>query len=274
MKGKIKIAAASISKTFDEVDELLRFHLPGTGSPMPGEEALRKIVAQYTLLNNSFSVIHGILNFDTRQYIYLTDNVTYIGGDKTRLMDEGLPYVMELFHPDERPVIAGHILPQVIQFLGESRNEAMLHRARATFTTRMRIHTGEYRWFIHQLSILDTGQHSTPAPLLALKLMMEIEGIKQNSMLNLVLSLRDEEGMYRTTHEASFPVPVASHTSLSKRELEVLKLIMAGKTSKQIAALLHISEHTVNNHRKNMRRKKEVSSTPELVLGATAERLL
>lgn len=272
MKGKIKIAAASISKTFDEVDRLLQLHLPGTGSPMPGEEALRKIIAQYTLLNNSCSVIHGILNFDTRQYIYLTDNATYIGGDKARLMEEGLPYVMELFHPDERPVIAGHILPQVIQFLGESRNEAMLHRARATFTTRMRIHTGEYRWFIHQLSILDTDQQSTP--LLALKLMMEIEGIKHNSILNLVLSLRDEEGMYRTTHEASFSVPVASHTSLSRRELEVLKLITAGKTSKQIAVLLHISEHTVNNHRKNMRRKKEVSSTPELVLGASAERLL
>lgn len=39
---------------------------------------------------------------------------------------------------------------------------------------------------------------------------------------------------------------------ISKRELELLKLIAEGKESKEISKLLHISLNTVENHRKNM----------------------
>lgn len=269
MKGKVKAAEASISQTFTALDELIRHHLPVMARPFPGKDELQRILSQYKLLNNSFSVIHGILNFADQRYIYLTDNVDYIGGERSRMMDEGLPYILQLFHPDEQPVISKGIIPAVIRFLGASHNAHKLTDARATFTTRVRIHNGEYRWFIHQLSILDTDEHN--APVLALKLLMEIEGIKQNKELNLVLALRDEKGRYHTVQEHVYPVQGAG-APFSKRELEVLKLITAGKTSKEIAAILHISEHTVNNHRKNILRKKEAGSGQELVQGAGADR--
>jgi DNA-binding NarL/FixJ family response regulator len=40
--------------------------------------------------------------------------------------------------------------------------------------------------------------------------------------------------------------------SLSPREDEVVKLIAEGRSSKEIAAVLHISEHTVDRHRANV----------------------
>ena len=47
---------------------------------------------------------------------------------------------------------------------------------------------------------------------------------------------------------------------LSARELEVLRLVAAGKTNRQIAAELVVSEHTVARHLQNIFAKLGVSS--------------
>jgi DNA-binding NarL/FixJ family response regulator len=52
---------------------------------------------------------------------------------------------------------------------------------------------------------------------------------------------------------------------LSGRETEVLKLIAEGKSGKEIAAILHLSVRTVDNHRANIMRKLHVSKSADLV---------
>lgn len=51
----------------------------------------------------------------------------------------------------------------------------------------------------------------------------------------------------------------------SKRELDVLKLLLKGLESKQIAEKLFISSNTVDNHRKNMIRRLDARDTTALV---------
>jgi len=55
---------------------------------------------------------------------------------------------------------------------------------------------------------------------------------------------------------------------LSKREQEVLLLLAEGFSNKEIAASLHVSEHTVKNHLFRMFEKLGVSSRMEAVLAA------
>lgn len=50
---------------------------------------------------------------------------------------------------------------------------------------------------------------------------------------------------------------------LSKRELEILKLVAKGNNSGQIAELLNISVYTVRRHRQNIIQKMQVSNTTE-----------
>ncbi|SFT47031.1 two component transcriptional regulator, LuxR family [Lishizhenia tianjinensis] len=61
---------------------------------------------------------------------------------------------------------------------------------------------------------------------------------------------------------------------LSKREIEVLQLVVNGYSSKQIAEELFLSYHTINTHRKNILKKVGVKSVSELVLFAQSTGLM
>jgi len=55
------------------------------------------------------------------------------------------------------------------------------------------------------------------------------------------------------------------HDSLTPREKEIIKLLVAGYTTKQIAKELYLSSYTVEGYRKSIRLKLNVNSTPQLV---------
>jgi len=55
---------------------------------------------------------------------------------------------------------------------------------------------------------------------------------------------------------------------LTTRELEILQLIVHGKSNKEIAAVLGVSPNTVNVHRANLMATLEIHNTAELVVYA------
>jgi DNA-binding NarL/FixJ family response regulator len=55
---------------------------------------------------------------------------------------------------------------------------------------------------------------------------------------------------------------------LTVSEMEIVKLIVGGMTTKEIASSRNISYHTVNTHRKNILRKLDVSNASELIIRA------
>ncbi len=65
-----------------------------------------------------------------------------------------------------------------------------------------------------------------------------------------------------------------NESALTDRELEVLKLITKENSNKQIAEKMHISERTVETHRKNIFRKTGTTSLVGLVKYAYANNLI
>ena len=55
---------------------------------------------------------------------------------------------------------------------------------------------------------------------------------------------------------------------LTASEIEIVRMVSAGLTTKEIASRRHISIHTVNTHRKNIFRKLDVSNVSELMMYA------
>ncbi|NQX43251.1 helix-turn-helix transcriptional regulator [Pedobacter steynii] len=62
-----------------------------------------------------------------------------------------------------------------------------------------------------------------------------------------------------------------SYDLFTRREREILKLIVEGKNSKTIAEELYISLHTVNSHRKNILNKAGVKTPLDLVRRVISE---
>jgi len=65
--------------------------------------------------------------------------------------------------------------------------------------------------------------------------------------------------------DGKFPDHFKERFKLSRRELEILRLIKDGHLNKEIADILSLSQHTVESHRKKIHQKLGVSSAVELV---------
>jgi two-component system response regulator NreC len=71
--------------------------------------------------------------------------------------------------------------------------------------------------------------------------------------------------------EDSARVQTGDKVNLTSREREVLQLIAEGKSSKQIALMLHVSQKTVETHRRKLLEKIEASGVAELTKYAIRE---
>jgi two-component system, NarL family, response regulator NreC len=118
----------------------------------------------------------------------------------------------------------------------------------------------------------------------------------KNGAIGYVLKGSSEEDLVRAVREAaagrrflSPPVtdiaidayieqaragPFDPHETLTAREREVLQLAAEGQTNPEIAARLHISQRTVENHRANLMRKLGLQNQSELVRHAVRHGLI
>jgi FixJ family two-component response regulator len=112
-----------------------------------------------------------------------------------------------------------------------------------------------------------TGHGTIPITVRALKtgamnfLTKPVDGTE---LLVCIREALKQQSLLRKQEQAQ--LSVASQLSmLSKREREIMKLIVAGHTSKEIAQYFAISHRTVEVHRAHVMRKTGASSIPELV---------
>ena len=69
----------------------------------------------------------------------------------------------------------------------------------------------------------------------------------------------DEQGLVEL-----WDIYIENHPDLTKREREILTLMLTSKAPKEFAKILKVSYHTVDFHRKNLYRKLGVKSRVEL----------
>ena len=77
-------------------------------------------------------------------------------------------------------------------------------------------------------------------------------------------------GVFGLVEERPGNMPVAPHPHLTPRQIEVLRLLEQGRSTKQIAAELHLSTETVRNHIRRLFQALGVHSRLEAVAAARA----
>ncbi len=78
----------------------------------------------------------------------------------------------------------------------------------------------------------------------------------------------------RSTLVAFFQEERQELPQLSKREIEVLQLLVQGKTAREIGDVLNISVHTVTSHRKNISTKLGIRSVSAMAIYAVTMKLI
>jgi PAS domain S-box-containing protein len=77
-------------------------------------------------------------------------------------------------------------------------------------------------------------------------------------------------GVFGLLQEHPHEKPTRLHSHLTPRQVEVLRLLEQGRSTKQIAAELHLSTETVRNHIRGLFRALDVNSRLEAVAAARA----
>jgi FixJ family two-component response regulator len=105
---------------------------------------------------------------------------------------------------------------------------------------------------------------------------MTVRAMKRGAVEFLTKPFRDDVLLNAITHalersrsalgvEAEIRALRERHASLSRREREVMELVVVGRLNKQVAGQLSISEITVKAHRGKMMRKMKARTLPDLV---------
>ena len=90
------------------------------------------------------------------------------------------------------------------------------------------------------------------------------------SIANSVLGLLPSAGKAGS----GWPHDKSNHFDLSEREIQVLTLIVEGKTNQTIATELHLSIDTIKNHLKTIMDKLSVSDSTQAAVKAIREQII
>jgi len=173
-----------------------------------------------------------------------------------------LDLLMDNIHPDDRPYFLD-FENKALQFLsGLPVDKLMKYKLRYDFKIKTKF--GHYIRLLHQAIVI---QHDEKGRILrTLGFETDITHLKPEGKPVLSFIGLDGEPSYIDVDvEKKFAI---SNEVLSKREKQILLLIMDGKLSKEISDILHISKQTVDSHRNNMITKCNVANTSELITKA------
>ncbi len=116
-------------------------------------------------------------------------------------------------------------------------------------------------------TLMITGHGDVPAAVMSMKL-GAVEFLEK-PLDNQILLQRITEGLEISRklrhHRQQSDSLHNQFSTLSPRELEVLKLIIAGKSTKQIAFTTHLSQKTISNHRARLLSKTGADNTADMV---------
>lgn len=215
----------------------------------------------YKKLLNFFHVGHYyyyIFNVGSVSMEFVSESIVPILGCPTTVFDA--EWIFDNIHPDDKPRFIAYE-HTVTDFFSQLPPEKTL-KYKVSYDYRLRCPDGSYKWFLQQTVTIQSSENG--AVIRVLGVHTDITHLKtddKGSGLSF-LGLDGEPSFYNVS--INNPVLLLRKELFSKREKEVLQLMLIGKSTYEIARLLFVSIHTVNSHRKNIFAKSKCSSLVEL----------
>lgn len=193
-------------------------------------------------------IIHNVLDFST---IYMSKRgLDELGMTLEELQTMSIEeYHEKFFNPED----ANEYVPKIMDLLERNTNENL------TLFQQVRV-SGNDEWTWHMSSVKILMRDIEAKPLLLITISYPVDPLTH--VTTKVSRLLEEQNFLRKNHKA--------FTLLTKREVEILRLMALGDNSMEISVKLNISEKTVTTHRRNIRAKLKVQSNYDITRFAHA----
>lgn len=167
-------------------------------------------------------------------------------------------FLIDNVHPDDKKYLLNYEFKS-IEFY-KTLDFDKIKKYKTQYDFRIKAKDGKYVRILQQTIQIDYDENNFYH---SLGIHTDITHIKKDGTPSLsIIGLEGEPSYYNIQDESAF---IKSYDLFTKREREILKQIVEGKSSKTIATDLNISLHTVNTHRKNILIKANCKSPIDLV---------
>ncbi len=165
---------------------------------------------------------------------------------------------LDVIHPDDLETYL-NFEATITQFWQNLTPEKVF-KYKTRYDFRIRCKDGKYKRLLQQVAVIQSDEDG--AVLRTFVIFTDISDLKQTNKMVLSIMGLEGEPSYIDIQPVQALVP---HKSiLTKREIQIFRLLVEEYQSTEIADLLCISPHTVGTHRKNIFRKTGTSSVLQL----------
>jgi DNA-binding CsgD family transcriptional regulator len=207
----------------------------------------------------------NIFDVNKKEVVFFSPNFgKLLGYSAADYADTGHHFFDQKIHPDDNLKLALNSISILKIFDKFSRDEKLNHKS--IYEYRMLNTGGKYVRLIDQYQILELDKKGQ------IWLMFGIVDISPNQ--DESEQVKSHILNFRTGDFIPLEIDQKPDLELTKRELEILKLVKQGYLSKEISNKLSISVHTVNTHRQRFLEKLGANNSMEAVIFATKFGLL
>lgn len=200
-----------------------------------------------------------VLNCSTTQVEFVSEEVKKVIGVK-EIEEFSIEFLFNLVHPEDVPYLFD-FENKVTAFFNQLPPDKVL-KYKVSYDYRIKKGDGKYIRLLQQVVVIQSDEHGSVLRVLGVH--TDITHLNKPNGSTLSFIGMDGEPSYKEVCKGYTTFAIRKEV-FTKREKEIMSLLLLGKTSFEIGESLFISRHTVNVHRKNMLKKTNSNSVLELI---------
>lgn len=210
-----------------------------------------------------------LMDYRKSEYIRMSDH--FAGYKSCSFLKGGISHLLDIYHADHLKLFDQEIFPERLRILsgipGEDHSRYLF-----TYNLCLKSRNGRYENFLQRNCLIPDAVGN---PILSMGILTPLNDHRVGSRIVQTVDRICENGMLeqrvidRTVYHLN-----EEDKLFSRREKEILLWMADGLSSKMIAGKLHISEHTVNNHRRSMQDKSNMPNAIALVSFAIRKEII
>ena len=212
-----------------------------------------------------------VVKYPDGKYNFLGKQQEHVSGyGNEEFKEGGVELFLQSIDPEHIDFILQGVYPDILGFVAALPDDAAKKKVLIQFNYRFRRKDGEFVNLLEHVHILDLDSAGRPAIVLGNVIMLQHT---DPSPVRLTIKQLNGQGISETVLNKVYS-PLQTKQLVSDREMEILRHLATGRSSREIGRLLFISPHTVDTHRRRLLKKTGSSSVVELTRIAFRNNLL